>query len=1032
MAPKSKVNQARQQLEAAEEDIRQKERQLAQLKEQVVLARGRINELEADASTSARLEDDVQTLLQHQQRTASAFKDYENRVLALELQGLVERWRAMDVEELAQQNHDLREECMRLQQENMGLSRTVAEHSLSARRDLARIELALELTVKEKMAQMHDRLRQELYDEMDDKTKAMVAQHGELQDHVAQVSSQAATLDRQFRQLQAERARFKVDADLASGLGETQAVQMVGLKKQLQQAYQVIDLLRRRLGESEARAQAAWDEAVRAGSRAAAAAARAAGAGGGGGGGAGAAEADADSAYGMAGEAAEVAALEAQLRHSRQRFERLRLQRDRWRERSTLYEKACAQLQAALMTLQDQIRMPLAGGAKADLSAIWSSAPRTGPGPGPGPGDPGPSPGPGGPADDGAGWGRGSAVGSSRPSTAGGYSEAGAPHGRLSEAAFGAPSGMGSGHGIGLGYDGWPSGGSGSRERAMSARPAAGGGGGSGRGLPARPQTAVPAAGSPTVAARRTADAIRSSILNAPPAAWAAAEADAAAAAAVEGRSVSPPGRVGVSRLYSNEAEPFAIVRQLHREQPGWPTVPELRATSPTAARRLHPHPATLGATAAAAAAALGAAVASAVAAGGSPLAALAAAPSGAGGGGGGAGAGGGGGMRRAPGSVRPHSALPVSGSGRSGAGAGSGWGGSSRPVSASPGQGVGPGPGHGPGQGPAGLPWFGPGRSLTGLTSSSPASAAPEREASGGSGGAAEGAAGPGPGSRSGSAAAAGSGSGGGGGSGMGPGGVRSLTPSPPRQWEGVGGEVQGVLEAEWQSWQHTRGRAQSPESAALARSTAAAAAAVAGSGGAGMTAEAEAAWEVEAAARYGVTVDDLAGRPGPAVAAAAAAVATAGPVPAAGLAGGAIYAVVRSTAVGSAAASSTPAPAFAAAGGGAGSGPYGAATSAAMPAPVASLAAARSPPPPPPPPPGSAPVLANPSNMLAALRRPPSAMAKLTSAGVMFQGGAGRAQSARGGGGGGGGGGGAAGGAGGLRGSRGNLSGGSSSAGR
>jgi hypothetical protein len=47
----------------------------------------------------------------------------QNRVLALELQGLVERWRAMDVEEMAQQNHELREECLRLQQENMQLSR---------------------------------------------------------------------------------------------------------------------------------------------------------------------------------------------------------------------------------------------------------------------------------------------------------------------------------------------------------------------------------------------------------------------------------------------------------------------------------------------------------------------------------------------------------------------------------------------------------------------------------------------------------------------------------------------------------------------------------------------------------------------------------------------------------------------------------------------------------------------------------------------------------------------------------------------
>lgn len=71
-------------------------------------------------------------------------------------------------------------------------------------------------------------------------------------------------------------------------------------RRQLKQALQVVEALQRRLVESEARAQAAWDEAVRASSKAAVAAAAAARAGlhiGSGG----ALEVDADSAYGMAG-----------------------------------------------------------------------------------------------------------------------------------------------------------------------------------------------------------------------------------------------------------------------------------------------------------------------------------------------------------------------------------------------------------------------------------------------------------------------------------------------------------------------------------------------------------------------------------------------------------------------------------------------------------------------------------------------------------------------------------------------------------
>eukprot|EP00198_Chlamydomonas_reinhardtii_P007772 XP_001697109.1 predicted protein [Chlamydomonas reinhardtii] len=232
--PKSKLKQLKHELEAAEKDVQFKETQLSDLKEQVSRARLRVEELEGEVQGNVALEDDVQALLYHQQQTAAAFKDYEarprNRVLALELQGLVERWRAMDVEELAQQNHELREECMRLHRENMELSRSVAEGSLHARRDLAKIELALEMTVKEKMQEMHAKLRRELYDEMDDKTKVMVHNHGALQDHMQLLAGQAATLDRQYRALQADRARYKVDADVAASLGEQQAAQSVELR----------------------------------------------------------------------------------------------------------------------------------------------------------------------------------------------------------------------------------------------------------------------------------------------------------------------------------------------------------------------------------------------------------------------------------------------------------------------------------------------------------------------------------------------------------------------------------------------------------------------------------------------------------------------------------------------------------------------------------------------------------------------------------------------------------------------------------
>ncbi|GLC41118.1 hypothetical protein PLESTB_001793400 [Pleodorina starrii] len=613
--PKSKLSGLKQQLRVAEEDVQLKTRQLQELRDQVAVAREKIERLEGEVNTNAVLEDDVQALLRHQQETASAFMDYENRVLALELQGLVDRWRAMDIEELSQQNHDLREECMRLQQENMQLSRAVAENSLSARRDLAKIESALEMTVKQKMREMHDRLRQELYDELDDKTKKMVAEHGYLQDYVREQAAQAGSLDRHCRMLQADRARFKVDSDVATSLSEQQAAQAVGLRRQLKQAYLMVEALRRRLAESEARAQAAWDEAVRASSRAAVAAAAAARAGLRGGdaaaAAAAAAEVDADSAYGMAGEGAEVAALESQLRHARQRFERMRLQRDRWRDRSTLYEKACAQLQAALQTLQDQARLSLPGGVKQDLDAIWCAAKAAEA------------------AVDG-----GAAAAGPRPSTPYLYSGASTPVGGVGGVGGGGGGGGGRGDWDGKmgqwsgfrrsspsigGGGGWPVGGGAAaaaagaaRARAASARVASSGWQ-QGESMPARPRTAAPrgedgggggGSGGAAAAAWRAAEAIRASVALNPPlpppplspppeephgggngggggggalGLEGADDAAAAAAAATRGSLSLSPGRAAaMSRLYSNEAEPFKLLPKVQYDQIGWPVRPEL------------------------------------------------------------------------------------------------------------------------------------------------------------------------------------------------------------------------------------------------------------------------------------------------------------------------------------------------------------------------------------------------------------------------------------------------------------------------
>lgn len=136
------------------------------------------------------------------------------------------------LQSLVDQNHELRSEVMRLQQENMELSRwgrevviwvrllggglgaewlhqahhfgaraglweatpnvthslvarllkhacllacrAVADGSVRARSDLARIQLALEVTAREQLAAARERIQKELYDRMDDKTRRLV------------------------------------------------------------------------------------------------------------------------------------------------------------------------------------------------------------------------------------------------------------------------------------------------------------------------------------------------------------------------------------------------------------------------------------------------------------------------------------------------------------------------------------------------------------------------------------------------------------------------------------------------------------------------------------------------------------------------------------------------------------------------------------------------------------------------------------------------------------------------------------------
>eukprot|EP00798_Chlamydomonas_sp_ICE-L_P013658 gene13658-19545_t len=178
------------------------------------------------------------------------------------------------------------------------------------------------------------------------------------------LSQTSQQLESRLHNISAERVHYRNHAEAGDEMGDVQAKQVLVLRQQLDMAFQMNQNLESRLTETENRVEKATAQSMRDASKAYRSN-RSGGA---------AADAEEDSAFGQTGDEEEIAELQRQLRQLRHRFERTRVQRDNWRERSLVYEKACAQLQASLQTLQDQSRLTLPSGVKQSLDSIWNQA----------------------------------------------------------------------------------------------------------------------------------------------------------------------------------------------------------------------------------------------------------------------------------------------------------------------------------------------------------------------------------------------------------------------------------------------------------------------------------------------------------------------------------------------------------------------------------------------------------------------------------------------------------------------------------
>jgi hypothetical protein len=76
---------------------------------------------------------------------------------------------------MVEENHALREQMMALQEENMELSREVANGDTARRKNTATVARALEGAARDYLRNAHSSIRKELFEQMDQRTRHMVS-----------------------------------------------------------------------------------------------------------------------------------------------------------------------------------------------------------------------------------------------------------------------------------------------------------------------------------------------------------------------------------------------------------------------------------------------------------------------------------------------------------------------------------------------------------------------------------------------------------------------------------------------------------------------------------------------------------------------------------------------------------------------------------------------------------------------------------------------------------------------------------------
>ncbi|GAX78007.1 hypothetical protein CEUSTIGMA_g5449.t1 [Chlamydomonas eustigma] len=309
-------------------------------------------------------------LLRNQDYVEADAQEYENKVLNLELKSLLDRYRMLDVEGLAARNQQLSAQVMQLHEENLELSKQLSNSEMNVTRNVAKIQLALEVTTREHIREAHDKARQELTTQMDDKTKHMVAEFGALQLQVGELNKQAYVLDTRYRKLATEKQQFKVDAEVADSMNMIMSKQAVAMKHQLDRAFMMNRVLEQGIDAAEQRAIRSEQQVallagqlrLRVGETQAAVVTQ---------------SHDREkwtedsTTVLLTEDELCIQDLKRKLAALRRQLEQMKSQRDMWKGRSEVHERACSELQKCFGALMEHQKLTLPKGLRQSVESVW-------------------------------------------------------------------------------------------------------------------------------------------------------------------------------------------------------------------------------------------------------------------------------------------------------------------------------------------------------------------------------------------------------------------------------------------------------------------------------------------------------------------------------------------------------------------------------------------------------------------------------------------------------------------------------------